>query len=131
MNIVQLYGYFMAVIAVLSSVVMIVMGGNFQNVEASAYAGKKRPWWFILISVALLAAYGVVFYNFLQIEKTWASWVLVVLLPVGWGLKAAMVIFNPKGRQTVTAISGDSAWRKVAVARLPIAVILAALAYFS
>lgn len=131
MNLVQFYGYFMATIAAIVSVIMFIMGGKFQQVEANAYAGKKRPWWFVLISVVLIVAYGAVLYNFLQIDKTWAGWVLVVLLPVGWGLKAAIVVFNPKGRETVSAISGDSAWRKVALARFPIAVILAVLAYFA
>lgn len=131
MNLVQVYGYFMATIAALASVVMFIMGGKFQQIEASAYAGKKRPWWFVLISVVLILAYGAVLYNFIQLDKTWASWVLVVLLPVGWGLKAMIVIFNPKGRKTVSAISGDSAWRKVALARFPSAVILAVLAYFA
>ena len=131
MSLVQGYGYFMATIAALASVVMFIMGGKFQRVEANAYAGKKRPWWFVLISVLLIVAYGAVFYNFLQLDKNWASWVLVVLMPVGWGLKAAIVVFNPKGRKTVSAISGDSAWRKVALARFPIAVILAVLAYFA
>lgn len=121
----------MAGIAALASVIMFIMGGKFQKVEANAYAGKRRPWWFVLISGLLIVAYGVVFYNFLQLDKTWASWVLVVLLPVGWALKAAIVVFNPKGRKTVSAISGDSAWRTVAVARFPIAVLLAVLAYFA
>jgi RsiW-degrading membrane proteinase PrsW (M82 family) len=131
MNAVQFYGYFMAAVAAVASIVMFVMGGKFQNIEANAYAGKKRPWWFVLISATLIVAYCFVLYSFLQSDKTWAGWVLVVLLPVGWALKATMVVFNPKGRATVSAISGDSAWRKVALARFPIAIILAALAFYA
>jgi hypothetical protein len=131
MNVVQIYGYSIAVFAALASVVMFAMGGKFQNVESSAYAGKKRPWWFVAISVILLLGYAYVLFSFVQLDKTWASWTLVVLLPLGWGLKAAMVVFNPKGRAAVTAISGDSAWRKVALARFPIAIVLAALAFYA
>lgn len=131
MSVVQAYGYSLAAAAALVSVVMFVMGGRFQNVEASAYAGKKRPWWFVAISLVLLAGYGYVAYSFLQLDKTWAGWALVVLLPLGWGLKAAMVIFNPKGRATVSAISGDNAWRKVALARFPVAIVLALLAFYA
>ena len=131
MNVVQIYGYAIAAFAALASVVMFAMGGKFQNIEANAYAGKKRPWWFVAISIILIMAYGYVVFNFVQLEKTWASWALVVLLPVGWALKAAMVVFNPKGRATVSAISGDSAWRKVALARFPIAIILSVLAFYA
>jgi hypothetical protein len=48
--------------------------------------------------------------------------------PLGWVLKGALVIANPGGRAQVTAIQGDSAWRKVALLRLPIAVALFGLA---
>jgi hypothetical protein len=56
---------------------------------------------------------------------------MVVIIPIGWGFKAALIIFNPEGRKKVSAISGDKSWVKIGLARLPIAVIFYLLAIYS
>jgi hypothetical protein len=129
---IQLFGYFLASAALFTSIAMALMGARWQAVEQSAYAGQHRPWWFILISILLVGLYLAALVTFIgTLEKNWAGWLLMVVIPVGWGLKAALVIFNPKGRQAVSAIEGDQNWRKVALARLPIAVLLAVLTWFA
>jgi len=55
----------------------------------------------------------------------------MVVIPLGWALKAALVIFNPQGRQAVSAIAGDQNWRTVALARLPIAILLGVLTWLA
>jgi len=128
---VHLFGYGLSLAALFTSLAIALMGARWQAVEQSAYAGKSRPWWFILGSILLIGFYLFALYHFIYAEKTLAGWLLMVILPVGWALKGAMVVFNPKGRQTVSSISGDQNWRKVALARLPVALILAVLTYFS
>jgi hypothetical protein len=129
---IQLFGSFLASAALFTSIAMALMGARWQAVEQSAYAGQRRPWWFILISILLVGLYLAALVTFIGTpEKTWAGWLLMVVIPVGWGLKAALVIFNPKGRQAVSAIEGDQNWRKVALARLPIAILLAVLTWFA
>lgn len=129
---IQLFGYFLAFAALFTSLAMALLGARWQAVEQSAYAGQRRPWWFVLISILLVGLYLAALVTFIGApEKTWAGWLLMVVIPVGWGLKAALVIFNPKGRQAVSAIEGDQNWRKVALARLPIAILLAVLTWFA
>jgi hypothetical protein len=53
---------------------------------------------------------------------------LAMALPGGrWRAKVALVTFNPGGRRAVSSLAGDRAWRKVALARLPVALVLAVL----
>lgn len=130
--IIQLFGYFLAFAALVTSLAIALMGARWQAVEQSAYAGKSRPWWFILISILLAGLYLAALVTFIgEPEKTWAGWLLMVVIPIGWGLKAALVVFNPQGRAAVSAIAGDQNWRKVALARLPIALLLGILTWFA
>lgn len=99
--------------------------------RSCGYGGEKRPWWFYLVSVLLIGFYGWVVVDFIDAPKNWANWVLVILIPLGWGIKGALLVFNPKERQAISNISGDQSWVKIALARLPIAVVLGALVYFA
>ena len=128
---VKLFGYTLAAGILATSLAMMWLGGRWQKVEASAYAGERRPWWFWLGSLLLVGLYLAALVSFISGEKTWAGWALMVIIPLGWAIKGAAVIFNAKGRRAVTSIAGDEGWMKVALARLPIMVILAALAYFA
>lgn len=127
---IKLFGYFLASGVLLTSIAIAFLGGRWQNIEASAYAGKRRPWWFVAISILFLAFYGVALVEFIRAEKHWASWLLMVIIPLGWAIKSVLVIFSRRGRQAVSNLRGDHNWRKLALARLPVAAILAALAYF-
>lgn len=128
---IKLFGYFLASGVVLTSLAMASLGGRWQSIESSAYSGQRRPWWFGMISILFIVIYGAALLNFINTDKTLAGWFLIVIIPVGWAVKGGLVIFNSKGRQAVSNLEGDQNWRKVAVARLPVALILAALAYFS
>jgi uncharacterized membrane-anchored protein len=131
MLIVNVFGFTLAAGALLTSIAMITMGEKWQNVERRAYAGNKRPWWFVLVSILLIAFYIAALINFWASEKTIAGLILMIIIPIGWGLKAILIVLNPSGRQKVSAISGDKAWIKIGLARLPIAVILFILALFA
>lgn len=132
MAFVKLFGFLLASAALLTSLAMALMGARWQAVERSAYAGERRPWWFVAASVWLIGFYLFTLYHFFNAApKTWAGWLLMVILPLGWGLKAALVIFNPQGRTAVSSIGGDQNWRKVALARLPIAILLGILTWFA
>jgi hypothetical protein len=127
---IKMFAILLAAGVVGTSLAIISMGGRWQAVEAAAYGGEKRPWWFWLTTLVLLGLYAGALFTFITGDKNWASWVLVVILPLGWAIKGALVIFNKKGRQAVVSITGDQAWVKVALARLPVAIILVVLALF-
>ena len=127
----KLFGLILAVGALATSVAMVTLGGRWQKIEAAAYGGERRPLWFWACSALVIALYLAALVDFVGGDKTWAGWALIVVMPAGWAIKAAAVIFNSRGRQAVSAISGDQAWTKVGLARAPIAIILAALAAFA
>ncbi|MDF2531045.1 MAG: hypothetical protein K0Q65_626 [Clostridia bacterium] len=132
MILVKAFGYTIALAALFTSLAMIIMGARWQKIERSAYAGEKRPWWFILLSALILLFYLSALVRFIGADvKTVAGWFMMAVIPIGWGLKAALVVFNQKGRKTVSDISGDQAWIKVGLARLPVVLIFALLAYFA
>ena len=128
----KFFGVTLALAVIGTSILIAVMGGRFQKVEQAVYSGERRPWWFYfclaLYAVFYIAVLGSFIYH---PDKTWAGWVLVVIIPVGAVLKGALVIFNKEGQKKVTSIEGDKAWRKIAVARIVLAPLFLLLAYFA
>jgi hypothetical protein len=128
----QAFGFALAGGVLFTSLAMAAMGGRWQRVEVAAYGSEGRPWWFWLGSAAVIALYLAALASFITAaDRTWAGWILMVVIPLGWGIKAALLTFNSKGRRAVTSISGDTAWVKVAAARLPIALVLALLSVYA
>jgi hypothetical protein len=128
---IKLFGFGLAAGIVLTSLAMAWLGGRWQRIEASAYGSDKRPVWFWVLSLLLIGLYIAALVSFTSMERTWASWLLIVIIPLGWLLKAGLVVLNPRGRIAVSSVSGDKSWREIAVARLPIALILGVLAWFA
>jgi len=94
--IIKIFGYLLASAALFTSLAMALMGARWQAVERSAYAGQRRPLWFIILSILLVGVYLAALATFIgSAEKSWAGWLLMVVIPLGWALKAALVIFNP------------------------------------
>ena len=132
MLLVKIFGLTLALAVLGTSIWMAVMGEKFQKVEQAAYSGDRRPWWFYLTLVVYAIFYVAVLISFITYpDKTWAGWVLVIVIPVGAVLKGSLVIFNKEGQEKVTSISGDTAWRKIALARLVLAPLFLLLAYFA
>ncbi len=132
MLLVKIFGVTLALAVLGTSVMIALMGAKFQKVEQAAYSGEKRPWWFYLSMAVYAVFYLVVLVSFINSpEKTWAAWLLVIIIPIGAVLKGALIIFNKKGQEKVTSIEGDKAWRKVALARLVLAPLFLVLAYFA
>ena len=128
---IKLFGYLIAAGVFFTSLAMYWMGARWQAVEQAGYGGKHRPWWFYVLSILLIGLYGLAVVDFAGADKNWATWVLVVVFPAGWALKGALIVFNARGRAAVTSVEGDQNWRRIAFARLPIAVILGVLAFFA
>jgi hypothetical protein len=128
----KVFALVLASAVLLTSVMIYVMGGRFQAVEERAYGGDRRPWWFSLGLVAFAALYVAALVGFATApERTWAAWVLMVVIPVGAALKAGLVILNPSGRAKVIAIEGDRAWRRVALTRAVLVPVFLLLAYYA
>ncbi len=128
----KIFGVTLALAVIGTSILIGVMGGRFQKVEQVVYSGEKRPWWFYFIMVLYAVFYTVVLVSFINHpDKTWAGWMLVVIIPVGAVLKGALIIFNKKGQKMVTSIEGDKDWRKIALARLVLAPLFLVLTYFA
>ena len=131
MMLTKIYALFLAAGVLGTSIAMVVMGEKWQAVERSAYSGEKRPLWLKLLGTFLLAFYAVTLYSFIiSPDKSIAGWILLVFFPVAWGIKGALVIFNKEGREKVISIEGADNWRKIALARLPVVIILVVLAVF-
>ncbi|TVR57753.1 MAG: hypothetical protein EA426_11500 [Spirochaetaceae bacterium] len=127
----RVFALVLATAVLVTSILIFVMGARFQKVEQAAYSGARRPWWFIMGLIVFAALYIVALVGFIgSAEKTWAGWVLMVVIPVGAALKGGLVILNKKGQQVVTSIEGDAAWRKIALARAVLLPIFLVLAYY-
>jgi hypothetical protein len=132
MVVVKAFAVLLAVAVLATSVLMYVMGGRFQAVEARAYAGERRPWWFLAALVVYAALYLAALAAFVTApERSWAAWALVVVIPVAAALKGSLVLFNRKGQAVVTAIEGDAAWRRIALSRAVLVPLFVALAYYA
>ena len=132
MMLVKAFAALLAVAVLVTSVLMYVMGGRFQAVEARAYAGARRPWWFVAALVAYAALYLAALTAFvLAPERSWAAWALIVVIPVAAALKGALVLFNRKGQAVVTSIEGDAAWRRIALSRAVLVPLFVVLAYYA
>jgi quinol-cytochrome oxidoreductase complex cytochrome b subunit len=128
----KVFGLILAAAVLGTSIMIFVMGARFQQVEQAAYAGKRRPWWFYLGGAVFAVLYIITLAGFIAgPDKTWAGWVLVVVIPVGAVLKGSLVIFNKEGQKKVTSIEGDAAWRKIALTRVILAPLFLVLAYFA
>jgi hypothetical protein len=114
-----------------TSILIFVLGAKFRQVELAAYAGKRKPWWFIAAMAVYIVFYLLALFAFITSpERSAAAWMLMVVIPVGVCLKLALVILNPKGQAVVTSIEGTDNWRRIAVARSVLVPIFLALAYF-
>ncbi len=132
MMLVKAFAALLAVAVLATSVLMYVMGGRFQAVEARAYAGARRPWWFVAALVAYAALYLAALTAFvLAPERSWAAWALIVVIPVAAALKGALVLFNRKGQAVVTSIEGDAAWRRIALSRAVLVPLFVVLAFYA
>lgn len=129
MNLMSAFGAVLAVGVAATSAAMIVMGGRWQRIEAGVYGGARLPRWFVVTATSLVVLYLVALVQFIAADdKTSAGWILALLIPVGWALKAAIVVLRPAGREKVSGISGDRSWTMIGLARLPLAAVLAVLA---
>jgi hypothetical protein len=114
-----------------TSILMFVLGAKFRNVELAAYAGKRKPWWFVAGMAGYIVLYIAALMSFIgAAERNAAAWILIVVIPVGAGLKLALVVLNPKGQAKVTSIESANDWRKIAMARFVLVPIFLVLAYF-
>lgn len=132
MMLVKAFAVLLALAVLATSVLMYVMGGRFQAVEARAYGGERRPWWFVAALVAYAALYVAALIGFvLAPERSWAAWVLMVVIPVAAALKGGLVLLNPKGQAVVTSIQGDAAWRRIALSRAVLVPLFVLLAFYA
>ena len=70
---VQLFGYLLAGGVLLSSLLMLALGGRFQQVERAAYAGARRPLWFWALSAIVVALYLIALVSFVAGPRTWGG----------------------------------------------------------
>lgn len=132
MLLVKAFAVLLALAVLATSVLMYVMGGRFQAVEARAYGGERRPWWFVAALVAYALLYLAALIAFVMApERSWAAWALMVVIPAAAALKAGLVLLNPKGQAVVTSIEGDAAWRCIALSRVVLVPVFLLLAFFA
>lgn len=131
---VEIFGIALTLLAAATSAGMILFADRWQALEAWAYGGARRPWQVWVLAVALLVLWALALGAFLlepDAARTWAGWALVAGVPALWAVKAVALVFNPKGRAKVSGISDPRSWRRIGLARLPIAVVLAVLTWLA
>lgn len=129
-----IFGGTLATLAAMTSAGMIFFARHWQELEAWAYGGARRPWSVWALAGLLLVLWAMGLADFAQrsaIDRSWVSWALVAGVPALWALKAALLVFNPAGRAAVSGIADPCRWRRIGVARLPIAVGLAVLTWLA
>lgn len=126
---VKVFAITMAIALAVTSAWIYHAGERFADVERRAYGEDRRPWWFVAAALTVVGLYALALFGFVTAQdRTWAAWVLMVVLPVGALGKGALVTWNPAGRRAVTQIAGNRAWRRISLARLPLAVVFLLLA---
>lgn len=129
-----IFGVLLTGLAAATSLGMLLFPERWGRLEAWAYGGARRPWWVWALAGVLFALWGLGALDFALRQNTgriWAGWALVVGVPALWAVKSAALVFNTTGRSIVSGISDPCSWRKIGLARLPIALGLAALVWFA
>lgn len=129
-----IFGVSLTVLAAGTSLGMLLFPERWGRLEGWAYGGVRRPWPVWGLAALLLALWGLGMADFAlrpDTGRTWAGWALVAGVPALWAVKSAALVFNPKGRAVVSGISDPRSWRRIGLARLPIALGLAALVWFA
>ena len=104
----------------------------YNHAGFDTYGGARRPWQVWALAGLLLALLALGLADFARASegtRNWAGWALVVGVPLLWAFKAAALVFNAKGRAAVSSISRAQDWRRIGLARLPIAVLLAVMTW--
>ncbi|SHL97844.1 hypothetical protein SAMN05443432_1044 [Roseovarius litoreus] len=129
-----IFGVSLTLLAAVTSLGMLLFPERWGKLEAWAYGGARRPFPIWGLAVLLLALWGLGTTDFAlrsDTGRTWAGWALVAGVPAFWAVKSAALVFNPRGRAVVSGISDPRSWRRIGLARLPIALGLAALVWFA
>ena len=130
----MIFGVVLTGLAAATSLGMLLFPERWSRFEIWAYGGARRPWPVWALAGGLLAVWGLAAVDFALRQdtgRTWAGWALVVGVPALWAVKSVALVFNPAGRAVVSGISDPRSWRKIGLARLPIALGLAALVWFA
>lgn len=129
-----LFGATLTLLAAMTSAGMMLFPSRWRKLEVWAYGGRRRPWPVLALALVLLVLWTLALLDFAQRpagDRNWAGWTLVIAVPVLWVVKSAALVFNARGRAAVSSISSARSWRRIGLARLPIALVLAALAWLA
>nr|WP_309503347.1 hypothetical protein [uncultured Roseovarius sp.] len=129
-----IFGAVLTVIAAMTSAGMILAPRHWQRLEHHAYGGARRPWQVWALAGLLLAFWALGLADFAQRPaqgRNWAGWTFAAVIPALWAIKAVALVFNPAGRAAVTGLSDPRQWRRVGLARMPIALALAILTWLA
>lgn len=129
-----IFGVLLTALAVATSLGMLLFPERWSRLEVWAYGGATRPRPVWALASILLALWGLAAAEFaLRPDggRTLAGLALVAGVPAFRAVKSIALVFNPKGRAVVSGISDPRSWRRIGLARLPIALGLAALVWFA